>query len=213
MPGLSYQVLGALLILLPGFLTVELVRAVSTRPQRTDFDKVVQAFIYSFLAYVCFSAVGGQFPLAVRSESSGTEQRYFIEPQISSLLGLLLVAILLGLLIGVALHFDFPISLLRSRGWTQRTFQVSVWNDCFRSHGGYVQVELADGRNIIGWLRFFSDAPEESSLFLEDAAWLRSDGKQFPIVGSGILLTKDSGIKHVMFLKANQEQPALSYDT
>ena len=150
MPELSYQVLGALLILLPGFLTVELVRALSTRPQRTEFDKIVQAFIYSFLAYVCFSAIGGKFPLAVRSESSGAEQRYLIEPQISSLLGLLLVAVLLGIMVGVALHFDFPISLLRRRGWTHRTFQVSVWNDCFRLNGGYVQVELVDGRNIIG---------------------------------------------------------------
>jgi hypothetical protein len=212
MPGLSYQALGALLILLPGFLTVELVRALSTRPQRTDFEKVIQAFIYSFVAYVSFSVVGGKFPISVRLESSGTEQHYFIEPQISSLLGLLLVAICLGLLIGVALHFDFPISLLRNRGWTQRTSQVSVWNDSFRSFGGYVQVELADGRNIVGWLKFFSDAPEESSLFLEDAAWLRSDGAYFPIAGPGILLTKDSGIKHVLFLNAVQEQSVLSYN-
>ncbi len=159
MPGLSYQALGALLILLPGFLTVELVRALSTRPQRTEFEKVIQAFIYSFLAYVLFSAIGGKFPISVRLESSGTEQHYFIEPQINSLLGLLLVAIFLGLIIGVALHFDFPISLLRNRGWTQRTSQVSVWRR-WAIHNWLAQILFRCARGIIALPRRRSLAQE-----------------------------------------------------
>jgi hypothetical protein len=50
-----------------------------------------------------------------------------------------------------------------------------------------VQVELADRRSVIGWLRYYSDRPENASLFLERASWVREDGGRTEIVGPGIL--------------------------
>jgi len=175
----------------------------STRAERTEFDKVLHAFIYSFLVYVCFSASRGTFPISLRVDSTAAGVQHFvIEPHVWPLVELALIATALGVLFAIALNHDFPLSVLRRKQVTQRTFRISVWSDTFHSFRGYVQVELADGRNIIGWLRFYSDTAEESSLFLEDAAWLRSDGKQFAIDGSGILLTKESGIRNILFLKA-----------
>jgi hypothetical protein len=188
MPALSYQVLGVLLLLLPGFLTAEVVGILSTRPERTEFDKILHAFIYSFLVYVCFSALSGKFPISVHAQANASGEDYFIEPQFAALIGLLVIAILLGVAVAVAMNHDFPLSRLRKWSLTQRTLRVSVWNDSFHNFRGYVQVELLDGRNLIGWLHLYSDTAEESSLFLTDAAWLRSDGRQFPIEGPGILL-------------------------
>jgi hypothetical protein len=108
----------------------------------------------------------------------------------------------LGVILAVAMNHDFPLSLLRRGQLTQRTLRGSVWNDTFHSFRGYVQVELTDDRIVLGWLRFYSDTPEESALFLEDAAWVRGDGQQFPINGPGILLTKESGIRNIQFLTA-----------
>jgi hypothetical protein len=38
-------------------------------------------------------------------------------------------------------------------------------------------VGLADGRSVVGYLRYYSDDPQEASLFLEDAAWLEEKTK------------------------------------
>jgi len=53
----------------------------------------------------------------------------------------------------------------------------------------------------MGWLKYFSDRPGDSSLFLEKAAWVTADYKLVPITGPGLFLTKDSGIRSISFLK------------
>lgn len=68
-----------------------------------------------------------------------------------------------------------------------------------------MQVGLSDGRSVIGWIRNYSDEDETTELFLEDAAWVDSDGKEFPIHGPGILLTKSLGIEYIMFLDSDSE--------
>ena len=57
----------------------------------------------------------------------------------------------------------------------------------------------------MGYLRYYSDDPEESSIFLEDAAWITEDA-QIAIDGPGILLTKESKIVFISFLDAVVEE-------
>jgi hypothetical protein len=55
----------------------------------------------------------------------------------------------------------------------------------------------------MGWVSYYSDDPNDASLFLERAAWVNSDTQELePIHGPGILLTKEAGIRSVMFLDA-----------
>lgn len=72
---------------------------------------------------------------------------------------------------------------------------------------GYVQVEFADGRYVMGYPRKYSDDTEEFGLFLEDAAWVSEHGELMRIPGAGILVTKASGITNVMFLDAESSVP------
>lgn len=93
-----------------------------------------------------------------------------------------------------------------------------MWNDVFVSlGGGTVQVELADGRSVVGWLNRYSDTGDESALFLEKASWVSESGEYIPIEGAGVLLTDKAEIKFVMFLGAasmtdepGKETPAVS---
>ena len=95
-------------------------------------------------------------------------------------------------------------SLFRWMKVTERTARKTIWNDTFQEIGGMVQVGISGDRKILGWLRYYSDEDEESSLFLETASWVKEgeNGEEIeqPIDGPGILLTKDSGIEYVMFL-------------
>jgi hypothetical protein len=110
------------------------------------------------------------------------------------------MACLLGLAWGVVRSKDAALALLRRLKLTARTSRESVWNDVFASLGGAAQVGLSDGRNLIGWIRRYSDSGTERSVFLESAAWVNENGLLTPISGEGILLTDKAEIEYVMFL-------------
>ena len=74
----------------------------------------------------------------------------------------------------------------------ERTTRNSIWNDIFgreTDDNQPVQVELADGRDALGILLYYSDTSEEGSENLKDASWVDSSGQTIPIPGPGILLT------------------------
>jgi hypothetical protein len=88
---------------------------------------------------------------------------------------------------------------------TERTGRSAIWNDVFEQIGGWVQVGLAGDVIVNGWLAYYSDKAEESSLFLERAAWIDKDGTERSIDGPGILITKEVGIEYVVFLRSRIE--------
>ncbi|SRR5712692_2349373 len=201
MPEIRVEALGVLLVLLPGFLCARVVRSLCPRPQQTELDKIIEALLYSFLVYVLYALIYRSLPLVLRAESQDGGKRYSVEANPWLLLLLTAVALALALGVGFSLTNDIHGRILRRLRFTQSTFKISVWSDTFHSYGQYVLVELRDRRTVLGWVRFYSDAPEESSLFLADAAWIGSDGKRTKIDGPGILLTKDAGILSIAFLK------------
>jgi len=205
MPDVGLEALSVLLILLPGFLCARIVQALCVRASQTELDKVVEALLYSFVIYVVFALFVGGAPLALHVESVGEAKRYTIETKPRALLMLAGVALALSLLVSLSTTQDLHGRLLRRLRITQRSARSSVWSDVFHLLGGYVQVELADGRNILGWLRYYSDKPEESSLYLEDASWIGPDRKTIKIPGPGVLLTAESGIRTIMFLDPQHE--------
>ncbi len=181
----SWDALFVLVVLLPGFLCGRIVDTMFVRPERSEFSRATESLLYSFIIYTGFALT---FPSKLQE----------IRPVHLGVLAL--YSLVLGVSIGTALHKDFPTAFLRRLGFTQRTTSDSVWHETFQNYGGYVQVQLKDGRQVMGWLKFYSDREERMSMFLEDAAWLNSESRVFPINGPGILLSHDSGIETVMFL-------------
>lgn len=204
MPEVGVQAFAVLLILLPGFLCARIVRALCVKSQQTELDKIIEALIYSFLVYVAFSIFIGSIPVALRVESSGGAQRYFIEARKLHLAILLAFAVIIGIGLAGITNNDFSGRLLRKLRITQRTARGYVWGDTFQQLGGHVLIELADGRHIVGWIHFYPDTPEEGTLFLEDAAWVKPDGTRIRIQGPGILIAKDAGIKTIAFLDSKK---------
>ena len=208
------------LILLPGFASAYVVQFLVTRRPQTDLERIIEALLYSFVIYVIFSALnGGRLPFHVVKDSAGKEDTILWE---SGGLGLLaLVTFVFSFLVTAYFKHDgnriFRLfdtedpALLRRFGWlkfTERTTRNSIWNDIFESEyleGQYVQVELADGRNLLGVIQYYSDASEDSSLYLTDASWLPAEGEEIPIHGGGILLTKGCGIRSISLLDSDRE--------
>jgi hypothetical protein len=182
---LSFEVLTVLMVLLPGFLCAKIIQWLCVRPEQTEMDKLVEALLFSFVIYVAFTAMFG-------------------EVQLSRKHVVYLAVLSVGIsVIGSALWTnDWLGWLLRKARVTQRTSHPSVWNDVFHHYGGYVLVELKDGRLVLGWVRYFSDHESAPTLFLEDAAWVHQNGERTQILGAGILITADYGIKTIAFHNA-----------
>jgi len=73
-------------------------------------------------------------------------------------------------------------SSFRAVGLTERTTRNSIWNDILEREAidnQPVQVELADGRNVLGVLLYYSDSSEEGQYTLPTLPGLIPKGRQF----------------------------------
>ena len=120
------------------------------------------------------------------------------------------ISLALALLISLLINSDV-LAVLRTLRLTQQTSRTSIWNDVLYTlpRDVYVEVELQDGRLLLGYLKHYSPKPEESMLFLSDAYWISATAR-IPIDGPGILLTKASGIKNLMFLWGQTQEETAS---
>jgi len=195
------------LILLPGFSAAYIVQALATRRSQSDFERVVEALVFSFIVYVCYVPLNaGKLPFHIVHDPTGkADETILWEPvQLAWL-----AAVTLGFAFSTVAYIRFDGNrLFRFLQLTERTTRNSIWNDIFEREAidnQPVQVELADGRNVLGVLLYYSDASEDGSVYLTQASWVDASGKTIPIPGPGILLTKNSGIRAVSLLNPASE--------
>jgi hypothetical protein len=190
------------LILLPGFSAAYVVQALATRRTQSDLERVVEALVFSFVIYICYVPLnGGKLPFHIEHDAAGKiDDTVLWEP--AQLAWLASVTAAFALLAVAYIRFDGN-RLFRAVGLTERTTRNSIWNDILELEAidnQPVQVELADDRNILGVLLYYSDVSEDGSLYLTQASWVDANGQVVPIPGPGILLTKNSGIRSVSLL-------------
>ena len=190
-----------LLILLPGFAAAYIVQMLALRGTQTDFDKAVEACLYSLLIYSTFILfTHGVLPFeVVPPKPPATDSSVVWHPRMLWALAGITLVFALGVLAYINLDGN---RLFRWMRLTERTARRSIWSDVFQAEAKMqqiVQVEL-DGRSVQGVLAYYSDEAKDSSLYLEQASWVTQDGDSVPIPGAGILLTKSAGIKSISFL-------------
>ena len=198
----SLIALQILLILLPGFAAAYIVQMLALRGSQTDFDKVIEACLYSILIYATFVLFAhGALPFdLVSPKLPATEPTVLWHPK--RLLGLAAITFVFSLAGAAYINLDGN-SIFRRVKLTERTARRSIWNDIFQKEAKsiqVVQVELADGRSILGLLTYYSDSADDCSVYIEQASWVDNEGTTTPIQGPGILLTKNASIKSISLL-------------
>ena len=198
------------LVLLPGFSAAYIVQALATRRTQSDLERVIEAVVFSFIIYICYVPLNsGKLPFHLAPDPYTKDQTTVVwQP---AQLGWLAVVTVLFSIIAVAyVRFDGN-RLFQWLRLTERTTRNSIWNDVFESEaieGQPLQIELADGRSVLGNLHYYSDVAEDASIYLSNAYWVDANGDEIPIPGPGILLTKNSGIRSVSLLNPAQDAPA-----
>lgn len=200
------EALGILLVLLPGFACAYIVQFLAVRRKQSELDKVIEALIFSLLLYIfTLPFFSYTLPLGWRPLDPQHPDVYQIIVNWKHLAWLTFASIVFAIVYSANINRDWAMSFLRLIGVTERTSRKTIWNDAFQEVGGMVQVGLSGDRKILGWLRYYSDEAKDGSLFLESASWVKKDNdgteSEEAIDGPGILLTRESGIEYVMFLK------------
>ena len=192
------EAFGLLLVLLPGLLCAYVVQALAVRRKQSEVEKVVEALIFSFILYL-FTLPWFDYGLPVSwRETSSNEFHIQLHWGQLAVLGVLSVAA--GILYAASINHDWLLRVCRRLRITERTARNTIWNVVFGQIAGWVQVGLIDGKIVKGWLTYYSDDPEEASLFIEQAAWISEDGIEDLIHGPGVLITKEMKIEYVVFL-------------
>jgi hypothetical protein len=194
---------------LPGFSAAYIVQALATRRTQTDLERIIEALVFSFVIYVGYVLLSrGKLPFHVQRDPKGNGSDTVIwEP--AQLGWLILITLVFSLLAIAYIRFDGN-WILRKIGLTERTTHNSIWNDIFESEaidGQPLQVELSDGRSVLGSLLYYSDVAEDPSIYLTQASWVDASGNSVSIPGSGILLTKSSGIRTISLLNPIVDEP------
>jgi hypothetical protein len=147
----SLIALQILLILLPGFAAAYILQLLALRGTQTDFDKAVEACLYSILIYAAFVLFAhGQLPFDLVAAKPPAIDATIVW-HANRLLGLGAITLAFSLA-GVAYTNLDGNWLFRKLKLTERTTRRSIWNDIFQTEAKpvqVVQVELADGRSIL----------------------------------------------------------------
>lgn len=150
----SLLALQVFLILLPGFSAAYIVQALATRRTQSDLERVIEALVFSFVIYVCYIPFNaGRLPFHIVPDPGGKgDDTVLWEP--AQLACLAAVTVLFAIASVAYIRFDGN-RIFRKFGLTERTTRNSIWNDILEREAidnQPVQIELGDGRNILGVL-------------------------------------------------------------
>lgn len=169
--ALKSEVFQLLLGLLPGFLTVAIITALTVRQRLSPFERIVQALIYTFVIHMTWQVI--------LASLSGINRIYTGDPWTPSaathLLALAVGAVFWGLVTTWLVNEDWLHAKLRKWRITKRASRPNVWYDAFYRTLQFVVVHLKDRRRIYGWPSLYPERPNEGHLFLTQAQWLMSD--------------------------------------
>lgn len=201
MGEVSKDIFTLLTQLLPGFVTAWVIYGLTSHPKPAQFERLVQALIYSFLVGV----------LVVIEERAllfiGTYVKFGVWDKSSELLFSAVTAIALGLAIAYFSNNDKFYAFVRERGLTKRTAYPSEWYGSFTSLQRYVVLHLVDGRRISGYPIEWPSDPTSGHFRLVDSAWVNDDRTETSLEGDHSILLQAKHVELVEFLKNVEELP------
>src|SRR5882762_11712538 len=106
MPELKFDTVIILVILLPGFLAARLNQHLRSIRDQTEFDKIIEALLYSFVTYIIYSLFGSSFPVSLMAEKEGETVRYHLKSDPVHLVIFAAIAVALSIVLSFASNHD-----------------------------------------------------------------------------------------------------------
>lgn len=195
----SKDVLSLLTQLMPGFLTAWVVYGLTTYTKPAQFERVVQALIYSFMVNALVQVIQPILLFAGRYVRLGTWD------QSAELITSATVAVAMGVLLSYFMTNDAFFSRARSLRLTSRTPYPTEWYGAFAAKPRYVTLHLEGARRILGYPMEWPTEPTSGHFRLSNAAWLDDQNIETPLDGNDSILIPANQVKMVEFLKNAEE--------
>ena len=194
------DVLALLIQLMPGFLTAWVVYGLTTYTKPPQFERVIQALIYSFIVNTLVEILRRVLIFIGRYVQFGTWNHS------TELLCSAFIAIILGVSISFFMTNDTFFSVARNLKLTSRTPYPSEWYGAFNNKPHrYVVLHLENNRRIIGYPIEWPTEPTSGHFRLTNAAWLDEDNKEIILNNDESILIPAKQIGLVEFLKNPEE--------
>ena len=174
--------------------------------KRDNLHKVINALIFSFIIYAIHSLIFKDLPVILVEKAIGNEKQYGINFVNPSILSLIVISFFISLMISISVKYDLHMRFFRWAKITDRTSRANLWFDVFTDIKYYVIINFEDGRRLFGWPEYFSDDPNDKSLFLCHASWIKDDGELINLDNRGILVTPNEKIDTIEFVKIGEDQ-------
>lgn len=172
---LSQEAIAVLLYLMPGFLAAWIFYGLTSHPKPSQFERVVQALIFTFvvhtlvtLARLLFEWIGGFYSVG-----------YWSPPSETAFSGLL--AISMGAALAYGANTDKVHEWLRSKGFTTRTSHPSEWYCVLSKSPKFVILHLTDERRLYGWPKEWPIERDRGQFYMQLPTWINEDGAQIDL--------------------------------
>jgi hypothetical protein len=186
------DVVEVLIFLLPGFLAAWVFYGLTSHPKPGQFERVVQALIFTFIIRVLLTPIeamatylGRAAPIAEWNELAGS----------------MLLALALGASLAYLTNTDRVHKKLRAWGFTTRTSHPSEWFCVFSEKVAFVVLHLKDGRRLYGWPKEWPIQPDRGEFYIMLASWVLEDGSQVDLTDVDGMLIPAKDVKWVEFIR------------
>lgn len=197
----SKDILALLTQLMPGFLTAWVVYGLTTYTKPSQFERIVQALIYSFIVGALVAIAEPLLLLAGQFVRLGTWDHS------AEVIASAVLALALGFLLSFFTKNDAFFRQARRLGLTSRTPFPSEWYGAFAARPPrYVVLHLEGGRRITGYPIEWPTEPASGHFKLTDAAWLDDLNKEIPLDTNDSILIAAKQVEMVEFLKNISER-------
>ena len=199
MEGLPTELVNLLFQLMPGFLAAWVLYGFTAYPKPSQFERILQALIFSFLIKAL---------LPVEKYLLFWASKYFVlgfwdsDTQI-------FVAAVTGLLFGLVTSYyannDKLYALARNFRLTKRTAYPSEWFGAFSEPTTYIVLHLTGNRRLYGWPIQWPSEPTSGHFVLTNAAWLISNQQEISLDTNEKIMIAAKDVELIEFVKMSME--------
>jgi len=202
MPELAKDSVALFAYLLPGFLAAWVLYGLTSQTKPSQFERVVQALIFTFI-------IQALLPL-VQSICLAAGEIYVVRAwdKASEQIATFLLALLLGILLAYYTNTDSLHVWLRNKELTTRTSYPSEWFGVFSQRVRYVVLHFNDERRLYGWPKEWPNESDKGHFYIMQPMWLSDDENARPIELPGVdgLLVSAKDVKWVEFMNDASEE-------
>lgn len=199
MAELQTDAIKLLTYLLPGFAAAWLFYGLTSHQKPSQFERVVQALIFTFVVQVLLQPlswllllIGSQIPLG----SWGKGPELFCS---------LMLALALGGFVAYFTNNDSFHRLLRRWGFTSRTSHPSEWFCAFTDHVTYIILHLRDGRRLYGWPKEWPIDPQQGQFYIQVPSWIGDDAEAVDLPQLDGILVHVKDVEWVEFMRHEEK--------